>query len=112
MSQSTVMVRSRRSIGLAINCPMRRGLSEHCKPPLDLDACHPNKWDITNNVSTLDKQRICINTQLKSSKKKLKSNVCASKSNSNDQYAITCDVIAYHFISIWVINKCQCETLQ
>ena len=32
------------------------------------------------------------------------------KSNSNDRYAITCDVITYHlvhFVSIWVINKCQ-----
>ena len=60
--------------------------------------------------STLDKQRICLNTQLKSSKKQLKSNVCVPKSNSNDRYAITCDVIAYHlvhFISIRVINKCQ-----
>ena len=62
------------------------------------------------NNSTLDKQRICVNTQLKSSKKQLKLNVCVRKSNSNDRYAITCDVIAYHlvhFVSIWVINKCQ-----
>ena len=54
--------------------------------------------------STLDKQRICVNTQLKSSKKQLKLNVCVPKSNSNDRYAITCDVIAYrlvHFVSIW-----------
>ena len=61
-------------------------------------------------LSTLDKQRICVNTQLKSSKKQLKRNVCVTKSNSNDRYAITCDVIAYHlvhFVSIWVINKCQ-----
>ena len=32
------------------------------------------------------------------------------KSNSSDQYAIICDVIAYHlvhFVSIWLINKCQ-----
>ena len=60
--------------------------------------------------STLDKQRICVNTQLKSSKKQLKWNACVPKSNSNDRYAITCDVIAYHlvhFVSIWVINKCQ-----
>ena len=60
--------------------------------------------------STLDKQRICVNTQLKSSKKQLKLNVCVPKSNSNDRYAITCDVIAYHlvhFVSIWLINKCQ-----
>ena len=58
--------------------------------------------------STLDKQRICVNTQLKSSKKQLKWNVCVPKSNSNDQYAITCDVIAYHlvhFLSILVIIK-------
>ena len=60
--------------------------------------------------STLDKQCICINTQLKSSKKQLKWNVCIPKSNSNDRYAIKCDTIAYHlvhFVSIWVINKCQ-----
>ena len=48
-------------------------------------------------VSTLDKQRICVNTQLKSSKKQLKLNVCVPKSNSVDRYAITCDVIAYRF---------------
>ena len=62
--------------------------------------------------STLDKQRICVNTQLKSSKKQLKLNVCVPKSNSNDWYAITCDVIAYrlvHLVSIWVINKCQSD---
>ena len=60
--------------------------------------------------STLDKQRICVSTQLKSSKKQLKLNVCVPKSNSNDRYAITCDVIAYHlvhFVSIRLINKCQ-----
>ena len=60
--------------------------------------------------STLDKQRICVNAQLKSSKKQLKCIVCVPKSNSNDWYAITCDVIAFHlvhFVSIWVINKCQ-----
>ena len=60
--------------------------------------------------STLDKQCICVITQLKTSKKQLKWNVCVRKSNSNDRYAITCDVIAYHlvnFVSIWVINKCQ-----
>ena len=64
----------------------------------------------TNSGSTLDKQRICVNTQLKSSKKQLKLNVCVPKSNFNDRYAITCDVIAYHlvhFFSISVINKCQ-----
>ena len=36
--------------------------------------------------------------------------MCVPKSNSNDRYAITCDVIAYHlvhFVSIWLINKCQ-----
>ena len=36
--------------------------------------------------------------------------MCVPKSNSYDRYAITCDVIAYHlvhFVSIWVINKCQ-----
>ena len=60
--------------------------------------------------STLDRQRICVNTQLKSSEKQLKLNECVPKSNSNDRYAITCDVIAYHlvhFISIRLINKCQ-----
>ena len=47
--------------------------------------------------------------QLKSSKG-IKINVCVPKSNSNDRYAITCDVIAYnlvHFVSIRLINKCQ-----
>ena len=60
--------------------------------------------------STLDKKRICVNTQLKSSKKQLRLNVCVPKSNSNDRYAITCDAIAYHlvhFVSIRLINKCQ-----
>ena len=60
--------------------------------------------------SSLDKQRICVNTQLKSSKKQLKLNVCVPKSNSVDHYAITCDIIAYHlvyFVSICVIYKCQ-----
>ena len=60
--------------------------------------------------STLDKQRICVNTQLESSKKQLKWNVCVPKSNSNDRYAITCHFIAYHlvlFVSIRLINKCQ-----
>ena len=60
--------------------------------------------------STLDKQSICVNTQLKSSKKQLKWNVCLPKCNSNYRYAITCDVIAYHlvhFVYIWVINKPQ-----
>ena len=36
--------------------------------------------------------------------------MCVPKSNSNDRYAITCDVIAYHlvhFCSIRLINKCQ-----
>ena len=59
--------------------------------------------------STLDKQRICVNTQQKSSKKQLKLSVCVPKSNSNNRYAITCDVIAYHlvhFFSIRLINKC------
>ena len=60
--------------------------------------------------SSLDKQRICVSRQLKSSKKQLKLNVCVPKSNSVDQYAITCDVIGYHlvhFVSICVIYKCQ-----
>ena len=61
-------------------------------------------------ISSLDKQRICVNTQLKSSKKQLKLNECVPISNSVDRYAITCDVIAYHlvhFVSICVIYKCQ-----
>ena len=36
--------------------------------------------------------------------------MCVPKSNSNDQYAIICDVIAYHlvhFVSIRLINKCR-----
>ena len=36
--------------------------------------------------------------------------MCVPKSNSNDRYTITCDVIAYHlvhFVSIRLINKCQ-----
>ena len=62
------------------------------------------------NFSSLDKQRICVNTQVKSSKKQLKLNVFVPKSNSVDRYAITCDVIAYHlvhYVSICVIYKCQ-----
>ena len=60
--------------------------------------------------SSLDKQCICVNTQLKLSKKHLKLNACVSKSNAVDRYAIPCDVIAYHlvhFVSICVIYKCQ-----
>ena len=60
--------------------------------------------------SGLDKQHICVNTLLKSSKKQVKLNVCVPKSNSIDRYAITCNVIAYHsvhFVSICVIYKCQ-----
>ena len=56
--------------------------------------------------SSTDKQRICVNTQLKSSKKKLKLNACIPKSNSFERYAFTCYVIAYHlvhFFSILVI---------
>ena len=63
-----------------------------------------------HKLSTLDKQRICVNMQLKSSKKQLKWNVCVPKSNSNDWYAITWDVIAYHlvhFVSFRLINRCQ-----
>ena len=70
----------------------------------------PKRQVIQYLSSTLDKQRVCVNTQLKSPKKQLKLNVCVPKSNSNGQYATTCDVIAYylvHFISIWVIDKCQ-----
>ena len=36
--------------------------------------------------------------------------MCIPISNSNDRYAITCNAVAYHlvhFVSIWVINKCQ-----
>ena len=36
--------------------------------------------------------------------------MCVPKSNSNDRYAITSDVIVYHlvhFVSIRLINKCQ-----
>ena len=36
--------------------------------------------------------------------------MCVPKSNSNDRYAITCDVNAYHlvhFVSIRLINKYQ-----
>ena len=67
-------------------------------------------WEFSSDYSTLDKQRICVYTQLKSSNKQFKLNVCILKSNSVDRYAITCDVIAYHsvhFVSIWVIYKCQ-----
>ena len=83
--------------------------------PLDLRSsilppspCAPHHS--STRYSTLDKQRICVNRQLKSSKKQLKLNVCVPKSNSNDRYAITCNVIAYHlvhFVSIRLINKCQ-----
>ena len=48
--------------------------------------------------STLDKQHICVNTQLKALKKQLKLNVCILKSNSIDRYAITCNIIAYHLV--------------
>ena len=36
--------------------------------------------------------------------------MCIRKSNSNDRFAITFDVIAYHlvhFVSMRLINKCQ-----
>ena len=56
------------------------------------------RWKVLQNYSTLDKQRICVNTQLKSSKKQLKWNACVPKSNSNNLYAITCDFIAYHLV--------------
>ena len=46
--------------------------------------------EMTMYFITLDKQLFCVNTQLKSSKKQLKWNVCVPKSNSNDRYAITC----------------------
>ena len=60
--------------------------------------------------SSTDKQRLCVNTQLKSSEKQLKLIACVPKSNSFERYAITCVAIAYylvHFFSIWVIHKCQ-----
>ena len=58
----------------------------------------PLKTGFTVYYSSLDKQRICVTMQLKSSKKQLKLNVCIQKSNSEDGYAITCDVIAYHLV--------------
>ena len=69
----------------------------------DADMC-------PNCFSSTDKQHICLNTQLKSSKKQLKFNACVPKSNSFERYAITCAVIAYHLVHfsyIWVIHKCQ-----
>ena len=66
-----------------------------CPGVLRLTGSLPNQTNF-QEASTLDKQRICVNTQLKSSKKQIKLNVCVPKSNSNDRYAITCDVIAYH----------------
>ena len=60
--------------------------------------------------SSTDKQRICVNTQLKSSKKQLKLYACLPISNFFERYAITLDVNVYHlvhFFSIWAINKCQ-----
>ena len=63
-----------------------------------------------DHTSSTDKQRICVITQLKSSKKKFKLNACVPKGNSFERYAIICDVIAYHlvhFFSIRVIHKCQ-----
>ena len=65
---------------------------------------------VVNSSLGTCKQRICVNMQLKSSKKQLKLNVCVQKSNSAIRYVITCDVVAYHlvhYISIWVINTCQ-----
>ena len=62
------------------------------------------------SYSSLDKQRICVNTQIKIIKKQLKLNVCITKSNSINRYAIKYNVIAYHlvhFVSICVIYKCQ-----
>ena len=77
----------------------------------ELDTTEMGEFESFEQAAgSLDKQRICVNTQLKSSKKQLKLNVCIPKSNSVDQYAITCDVIAYHlvhFVSICVIYKCQ-----
>ena len=61
-------------------------------PTCILSVCRSAR--LSNSISSLDKQRIYVNTQLKSSKKQLKLNVCVPKSNSVDRYAITCDVIA------------------
>ena len=76
-----------------------------------LESASWKSWvQISASASSLDKQRICVNMQLKSSKKQLKLNACVLKRNSVDLYAITCDVIAYHlvhFVSICVIYKCQ-----
>ena len=80
-------------------------------PILGVGSCSQNaekKPCKQEYLSTLDKQHICVNTQLKSSKKQLKWNVSVPKSNSNDRYAIRCDVIAYnlvHFLSIWALSS-------
>ena len=60
-----------------------------------------------HSSSTLDKLRICVNTQLKSSKKQLKLNVCVPKSSSNDRYAITCDVIVYYWPFLFHLGNKQ-----
>ena len=52
-------------------------------------------WEFSSDYSTLDKQRICVYTQLKSSKKQFKLNVCILKSNSVDRYAITCHCVPF-----------------
>ena len=62
-------------------------------------------YNLTHVSSGADKQRICVNTQLKSSKKQSELNACVPKRNAFERYAITCGVIAYHlvhFFSIWV----------
>ena len=55
--------------------------------------------------SSLVKQSICVNTQLKSSKKQLKLNVCVPKSNSAVWYFMRFHCVPFR--SIWVINECQ-----
>ena len=81
-----------------------------CLPYLLFSPAGPPFGLKYHNFSSLDKQCICVNTQLSSSKRQLKLNVRVPKSNSVYRYAITCNVIAYHlvhFVSICVIYKCQ-----
>ena len=58
-------------------------------------------------ISSIDKQRIFVNMQLKSSKKQL--NACMPKSNlpvGMQLHAMSlCNLV--HFVSISVIHKCQ-----
>ena len=53
--------------------------------------------------SSLDKQRICINTQLKSSRIAIKIKYVHTEK-------LFCRMVcnyAYHLVSLWVISKCQ-----